>query len=88
MDLRAIASCVVGGVALTGGIGSIPGVLFGTLTIQIIENGLILMGAPVFGINAFIGAAVILFVILNAGIGRLSQKVQATTSPAGKGNGS
>ncbi|MFZ4615500.1 MAG: ABC transporter permease [Rectinemataceae bacterium] len=80
MDLRAIASCVVGGVALTGGIGSILGVFFGTLTIQIIENGLILMGAPVFGINAFIGAAVILFVIINVGIERLSLYAQAAAS--------
>jgi simple sugar transport system permease protein len=87
MDLRAIASSVVGGVALTGGIGSIPGVFFGTLTIQIIENGLILMGAPVFGINAFIGAVVILFAILNVGIERLSLRAQAAASPAGKGNG-
>jgi simple sugar transport system permease protein len=87
MDLKAIASSVVGGVALTGGIGGIPGVFLGTLTIQILENGLILMGAPVFGINAFIGAGVILFVILNVGIERLSVRAQAAAEPAVKGNG-
>lgn len=84
-DLRAIASSVVGGIALTGGIGGIPGVFLGTLTIQILENGLILMGAPVFGINAFIGAGVILFVVLNIGIERLSFRAQGAVSSAGKG---
>ncbi len=86
MDLRAIASSVVGGVALTGGIGAIPGVFLGTLTIQVLENGLILLGAPVFGINAFIGAGVILFVILNVGIERMSLRAQAAATPSAKGD--
>ncbi len=73
-ELKAIASAVVGGTALMGGMGSIPGIFLGTLTIQIIDNGLILMGAPAFGINAFIGAGIILFAILNIYITRFSSK--------------
>jgi simple sugar transport system permease protein len=73
-ELRAIASAVVGGTALTGGIGSIPGIFLGTLTIQIIENGLILMGAPAFGISAFIGAAIVIFAVLNVAAARVSSK--------------
>ncbi len=73
-ELKAIASAVVGGTALMGGMGSIPGIFLGTLTIQIIENGLILMGAPAFGINAFIGAGIILFAIFNIYITRFSSK--------------
>ena len=69
-ELKAIASAVVGGTALTGGIGSVLGVFLGTLTIQILENGLILMGAPPFGISAFIGAAIVIFAILNVNIAR------------------
>lgn len=71
-ELKAIASAVVGGTALTGGIGSIPGIFLGTLTIQIIENGLILMGAPPFGISAFIGAAIVIFAVLNIAVARMS----------------
>jgi ribose/xylose/arabinose/galactoside ABC-type transport system permease subunit len=71
-ELKAIASSVVGGTALTGGIGSIPGIFLGTLTIQIIENGLILLGAPPFGISAFIGAAIIIFAVLNVAAARVS----------------
>ena len=73
-ELKAIASAVVGGTSLMGGIGSIPGILLGTLTIQIMENGLILMGAPVFGINAFIGVGIILFAVLNVYITRYSTR--------------
>jgi simple sugar transport system permease protein len=73
-ELKAIASAVVGGTSLLGGIGSIPGIFLGTLTIQIMENGLILMGAPVFGINAFIGVGIILFAVLNVYITRYSTR--------------
>jgi simple sugar transport system permease protein len=64
-ELRAIAAVVVGGTALTGGSGSMFRIALGVFIIQIIDNGLILMGVPVFGINTFIGIAVILFAILN-----------------------
>lgn len=64
-ELKAIAASVVGGTFLTGGLGSVVGIFLGALTIQIMENGLILMGVPVFGIGAFIGLAIILFVLLN-----------------------
>jgi simple sugar transport system permease protein len=74
IELKAIASSVVGGTSLMGGIGSIPGIFLGTLTIHIIESGLILMGAPAFGISAFIGAGIILFAILNIYIERFSTK--------------
>ncbi len=73
-ELRAIASAVVGGTSLVGGIGSVPGIFLGTLTIQIIENGMILLGLPAFGIGTFIGAVVILFAVLNKFVSRWSTR--------------
>jgi simple sugar transport system permease protein len=64
-ELKAIAAVVVGGTSLRGGVGSMLGIALGVFIIQIIENGLILMQVPVFGVETFIGIAVILFVILN-----------------------
>ncbi|GAB4545897.1 MAG: ABC transporter permease [Anaerolineae bacterium] len=64
-ELKAIAAVVVGGVSLRGGVGSMVGIILGVFIIQIIENGLILMQVPVFGVETFIGIAVVLFVILN-----------------------
>jgi simple sugar transport system permease protein len=42
-ELKAIAASVVGGTALTGGIGSMMGIFWGALVISIIENGLIFL---------------------------------------------
>jgi simple sugar transport system permease protein len=69
-ELRAIAACVVGGTSLRGGVGSMPGIVLGALTIPILDNGLILLRVPVFGISAFIGIATILFVVLNSYVER------------------
>ena len=38
----AIAAAVIGGVALTGGVGTVMGALIGTLLIRIIDNGLVM----------------------------------------------
>ena len=73
-ELRAVASAVVGGTSLTGGIGSVLGIFIGTITIQIIDNGMILLGLPAFGIGLFIGAAVILFAVLNKYFSRWSNR--------------
>lgn len=40
-ELDAISACVVGGVSFSGGIGTIPGVLIGTVLLQCINYGLI-----------------------------------------------
>jgi simple sugar transport system permease protein len=69
-ELGAIAAAVVGGTSLFGGVGTMAGIFLGALTIPILQNGLILMGVPVFGVTAFIGAAVILFVIVNTFVER------------------
>lgn len=43
-ELDAIAACVVGGVSLSGGIGTVPGVITGVLIFQIINYGLAFLG--------------------------------------------
>jgi methyl-galactoside transport system permease protein len=43
-ELDAIAACVVGGVSLSGGIGTVPGVITGVLIFQVINYGLAFLG--------------------------------------------
>jgi simple sugar transport system permease protein len=69
-ELKTIAAVVVGGTALTGGVGSMLGIVLGIFIVRIVENGLILMKVPVFGVELFIGIAVILFVLLNTYVNR------------------
>jgi ribose transport system permease protein len=46
LEMNAIAACVVGGVLLGGGKGSVPNVIFGAFTLQAIVNLLNLLGLP------------------------------------------
>lgn len=43
-ELDAIAACVVGGVSMRGGVGTIPGVLAGVLIFQLVSYGLVFLG--------------------------------------------
>ncbi|WP_422448960.1 galactose/methyl galactoside ABC transporter permease MglC [Thermoanaerobacterium sp. DL9XJH110] len=43
-ELDAIAACVVGGVSITGGVGTVPGVLSGVLIFTVINYGLTFVG--------------------------------------------
>jgi ribose transport system permease protein len=46
LEMQAIAACVVGGVILGGGKGSVPNAIFGAFTLQAIVNLLNLLGLP------------------------------------------
>lgn len=63
-ELNAIAAVVIGGVSMTGGKGSIIGVIVGVLLLGIISNVLNMVGVNVFLINAIKGALVIAAVLL------------------------
>ena len=59
IPLEAIAACVIGGAALTGGRGTILGVFIGSVLLYWIQDVLLLLGAPGFYLTAFVGALVI-----------------------------
>jgi simple sugar transport system permease protein len=69
-EFRAIAACVIGGISLKGGSGSIIGAILGIIAMQTIDTGLILMGVPVFGVSAFIGIVIVVFGLLVTRAGR------------------
>lgn len=46
LEMQTIVACVVGGVLLTGGKGSVPNAIFGAFTMQAIVNLLNLLGLP------------------------------------------
>lgn len=47
-ELDAIASCVIGGASLLGGVGSLPGVVIGAAVMASIDNGMALLDTPAF----------------------------------------
>jgi ribose transport system permease protein len=56
MELDAIASCVIGGISLFGGVGSIIGAFLGTGTLQVIRSGLIMAGINIDWQNVAVGS--------------------------------
>lgn len=69
-ELTAVAACVIGGIWLTGGYGTIVGAAIGILLLQMVEQGLILVGVDVQLFQATIGLILILAVISNTYLSR------------------
>ncbi|KQV75466.1 hypothetical protein ASC61_10870 [Aeromicrobium sp. Root344] len=63
--LLAIAAAVVGGCSLTGGRGSVTGMVIGAALILTIENGLVLGNAPGFYVQLFLGLAIVVAAVFN-----------------------
>jgi simple sugar transport system permease protein len=70
MELVAVAACVIGGVQLTGGHGTIFGACVGMLLLQMLEQGLVLMQIPVQVFQSVAGLILIIAVISNTYLGR------------------
>jgi simple sugar transport system permease protein len=60
LPLQAIAACVIGGVILTGGTGTVLGMMIGAALIYWIQDVLLLSAAPGYYLTAFVGALTIL----------------------------
>lgn len=65
MELEAIASAVIGGTFLTGGYGTIIGVFFGALLMGMMRTGLVMIGAPAYWYQAFVGVILIIAATIN-----------------------
>lgn len=72
-ELWVIASVIIGGTALSGGKGSVPGAILGALIIAVIRNGLILIGAPTYAGTAVTGAVIIIAVAIDSLVKRRTQ---------------
>lgn len=66
LTLMAIASVVLGGTTLTGGIGSVPRTLIGVLLVISLQNGLNVIAVDAFWQEIVFGLLVIVAIILNS----------------------
>lgn len=65
-ELDVVAACVIGGISIAGGIGSVSGAVLGALFIGVIKNALPVVNVSPFWQQAISGTAIIVAVILNA----------------------
>jgi simple sugar transport system permease protein len=66
LELQAVAAVVIGGTNLRGGEGTVLGACLGAMVIYTIQNALLLLRAPGFYFEFFLGIFIVLAVILKA----------------------
>lgn len=64
-ELDVIAAAVVGGTSLKGGEGTILGVLIGAAIMQVLRNGLVLMGVSAYWLQAVQGLVIVVAIMLD-----------------------
>jgi rhamnose transport system permease protein len=65
-ELDVVAACVIGGIAIAGGSGSIAGAVMGALFLGIIKNALPVVGISPFWQMAISGTAILIAIAFNA----------------------
>jgi rhamnose transport system permease protein len=85
-EMQTIAACVIGGVSITGGRGTVLGCLLGTVFLVIIFNALPIIDVSPFWQMAISGVAILAAVVVNSqSEGRRRGKLilQSSAAPAG-----
>jgi simple sugar transport system permease protein len=84
LELQAVAAAVIGGTALTGGVGTVFGAIVGALLIRVIDNGLVLSHVNANWFKFAIGALTVFAVVANSWLRRTARriKVEVDNEPA------
>jgi ribose/xylose/arabinose/galactoside ABC-type transport system permease subunit len=65
LELQSLAAVVIGGAALTGGVGTMMGAVYGVVILGMLSNGLNMVGVSSFYQTMVIGIIIIVAVILD-----------------------
>jgi len=65
MELRVIAACIIGGVSLFGGAGSIVGTLVGSAFLVVLDNGMIMAHISGYWQQAVVGLIIIIAIVID-----------------------
>lgn len=74
-ELDVVAACVIGGIAISGGIGSIGGAVLGALFLGVIKNALPVINISPFWQMAISGSAIIIAVAVNTRANRTKGRI-------------
>ncbi|MCX2725246.1 ABC transporter permease [Roseibium salinum] len=74
-ELEVVAACVIGGISIAGGVGSVGGALLGALFLGIVKNALPVVNISPFWQLAISGSAIIIAVAFNATSSRAKGRV-------------
>ena len=59
-ELSVLSAAVLGGASLSGGVGTVPGVLLGIVLLAILQNGLNLLGISSYFFQIVIGLTILI----------------------------
>jgi rhamnose transport system permease protein len=76
LNLQAISAVVVGGVSIFGGSGSVYGAVIGAMIFAVLQNGVQLLGINQFWLQAVLGAAILVTVVLYSRLARRAERVE------------
>jgi simple sugar transport system permease protein len=76
MELQAIAAAVIGGIALSGGVGNIVGVVIGMAIIRVIDSGMIMSRVDASWFKFAIGFLIVCAVIANHWLERRARNIK------------
>ena len=76
LELQAVAAAVIGGTALSGGIGNVLGAIVGALLIRVIDNGLVLTQVDANWFKFAVGSLTIFAVVANAWMRRTARHLK------------
>ena len=74
LEFQTIAGAVIGGTALTGGVGTVLGTIIGVSTLLALRSGLVLMSVNVYWYRIVLGPLLVTVVAMKEGIPGLLKK--------------
>ena len=81
-ELTVIAAAVVGGVAIRGGAGTVPGIVLGALTLLVIRNGLTLVRVDPLWLQGIYGLVILAAIAIDAFVARRGALARSHRRPA------
>lgn len=74
-ELEVVAACVIGGISIAGGIGSVGGAVLGALFLGVVKNALPVVNISPFWQLAISGSAILIAVAFNAKAGKTKGRI-------------
>ncbi|MFT6651445.1 MAG: rhamnose transport system permease protein [Celeribacter sp.] len=74
-ELEVVAACVIGGISIAGGIGSVGGAVLGAIFLGVVKNALPVVNISPFWQLAISGSAILIAVAFNAQAGRTKGRI-------------
>ncbi|MGJ5619430.1 ABC transporter permease [Sulfitobacter sp. MF3-043] len=74
-ELEVVAACVIGGISIAGGVGSVGGAVLGAIFLGVVKNALPVVNISPFWQLAISGSAILIAVAFNARSGRAKGRI-------------